>query len=94
MFGRNSYEFSTISEFIEKKGMLLSKKKSIMRAKIDQALSGEHEHFFYKHEVMAKKENARCKVCGMLLSAYKIEQKVKKLSPRLRSKNNPSVESE
>lgn len=94
MFERNSSEFSTISEFIEKKGKLLHKKKSILRAKIDQALNGKHEHFFHRHEVMAKNENARCKVCGMLLSEYKTEQKIKKLSPRLRSKNNPAENTE
>lgn len=87
MFGRNTDEFSTISEFIEKKNKLLHKKKKIIFSKVDQVLHGKHEHYFNKRDIQADIKIARCKICGILLSEFKVQQKIKDSSPLLKSAN-------
>ena len=77
MFGRNDNEFSTVSEFIEKKSKSLQNKKDIFFSKVEQVLHGEHEHRFSKQDVLKMDKNARCKVCGMLLSEFIVQHKRK-----------------
>ena len=45
MFGRKNNELSTVSEYIDKKSRLILKKKEMLRAKMDYALHGEHQHY-------------------------------------------------
>ncbi|MFV1975919.1 MAG: hypothetical protein ACC651_09235 [Candidatus Scalindua sp.] len=85
MFGRNTGDSSTISEYFEKKSKLLQKKKSIFLSKVDQVLHGKHEHYFSKRDVQADGKIARCKICGILLSEFKVQQKVRDSSPLLKS---------
>jgi len=88
MFGRTSDEYSTISEFFEKKSKQLIKKKAILFSKVDQALHGEHEHYFSKRDVKAKSKTARCRICGILLSDFKVQQKIIRSSEILKSRHS------
>ena len=73
MFGRSNQDFSTVSDFIEKKSKSLQNKKDIFFSRVEQVLHGEHEHQFSKKDAMNMDKNARCKVCGMLLSEFIVQ---------------------
>ncbi|MFV1976946.1 MAG: hypothetical protein ACC651_14460 [Candidatus Scalindua sp.] len=87
MFGRNTEEFSTISDFFEKNNKNFHKKKKIFYSKVDQTLNGKDEHYFNKRDIQADIKIARCKICGILLSEFKVQQKIKDSSPLLKSAN-------
>ena len=76
MFGRSDQDFSTVSDFIEKKSKSLQNRKDILFSKLEQALHGEHEHRFSKKDALHMNKNARCKVCGMLLSEFIVQHKM------------------
>lgn len=84
MFGRNNYETTTVSEYIEKKSRQIQKKKKFLRSKINYALRGDHKHYYSKQDVLANNENARCKVCGMLLSEFRVQKRIDNWSPHLK----------
>lgn len=84
MFGRNNSESSSISEYFGKKGKQLRKKNAIAMAKIEQAFRGRHQHYFSKQDVLSKHENARCKVCKMLLSEFIVQKKMENWTPHLK----------
>ena len=84
MFGRNNNETTTVSEYIEKKSRQIQKKKKFIRSKINYALSGDHKHYYSKQDVLANNENARCKVCGMLLSEFRVQKRIDNWSPHLK----------
>ncbi len=92
MFGRKNNELSTVSEYIDKKSRLILKKKEIFRAKMDYALHGEHQHYFSKQDVYSRNQNARCKICGMLLSEFKVEKRIENLASHLQSVNNRQLQ--
>jgi|GEM_PF-1412219 len=86
MFGRSSKESTTtVSEYIEKKSKLIQKKNKIFRAKVNHAIHGEHRHYFSKKDVAAQDMNARCKVCGMLLSEFRVQRRFENWTPNLKS---------
>jgi len=85
MFGRSSKETTTVSEYIEKKSKLIQKKNKIFRAKVNHAIHGEHRHYFSKKDVAAQDLNARCKVCGMLLSEFRVQRRFENWTPDLKS---------
>ena len=84
MFGRNGKETTTVSEYIEKKSRQIQKKKQIIRSKINYALHGDHKHYYSKQDVHENNENARCKVCGMLLSEFRVQKRIDNWSPHLK----------
>jgi len=84
MFGRNGKETTTVSEYIEKKSRQIKKKKQIIRSKINYALHGNHKHYYSKQDVHEKNENARCKVCGMLLSEFRVQKRIDNWSPHMK----------
>lgn len=84
MFGHSNKETTTVSEYIEKKSRLIQKKKKIFRSKINYALHGEHRHYFSKQEVLTLDKNARCKVCGMLLSEFRVQHRIENWTPHLK----------
>lgn len=84
MFGRSDKEFSTVSEYIGKKGKQLKKKNTIALAKIEYAIRGEHEHIFSKQDVLSQRDNARCKVCKILLSEFRVQKKMENWTPHLK----------
>lgn len=84
MFGRNDNETTNVSEYLEKKSRQIKKKKNILRSKINYALHGDHKHYYSKQDVLANNENARCKVCGMLLSEFRIQKRIDNWSPHLK----------
>lgn len=84
MFGLNSKETTTVSEYIEKKSKLIQKKNKIFRSKINHALRGEHKHYFSKKDVTSQSQNARCKVCGMLLSEFRVQRRFENWTSYLR----------
>ena len=94
MFGRNNNEFSTISEFIEKKSKSLQNKKDIFFSKVEQVIHGKHEHRFSKQDVLKMDKNARCKVCGMLLSEFIVQHKMDNFSPFLQPKRKAFAKTE
>ena len=75
MFGRRTYEQNSFSKFVEHKTRLI-------RSKAVYALHREHKHYFSKSEVFNPNIDARCKVCGILLSEFRvIRQTVEYNSP-------------
>jgi len=84
MFGRNNNETTTVSEYIEKKSRQIKNKKKFIRSKINYALRGDHKHYYSKQDVLANNENARCKVCGMLLSEFRVQKRIDNWSPHLK----------
>lgn len=84
MFGRSKESTSAVSEFIGKKSKLIQKKNKIFRAKINFALRGEHRHYYSKQDVQALGKNSRCKVCGMLLSEFRVQRRIENWSPNLK----------
>ena len=65
MFGRRTYEQNSFSKFVEHKTRLI-------RSKAVYALHREHKHYFSKSEVFNPNIDARCKVCGILLSEFRV----------------------
>jgi phage FluMu protein Com len=89
MFGRSSKETTSIvSEFFDKKSRQIQKKNKIFRSKVNQALHGEHRHYFSKQDVSALGQNARCKVCDMLLSEFRVQRRIEDWSPHLKPIHN------
>jgi len=88
MFGLSSKEITTVSEYIEKKSKLIQKKNKIFRSKINHALRGEHRHYFSKKDVASQSQNARCKVCGMLLSEFRVQRRFENWTSHLRPIHN------
>lgn len=84
MFGRKNNEATTVSEYIEKKSRQIQKKKNIIRSKINYALHGDHKHYYSKQDLLANNENARCRVCGMLLSEFRVQKRIDNWSPHLK----------
>ena len=84
MFGRNDKDTNTVSEYIEKKSRQIKKSKQIIRSKINHALHGYHKHYYSKQDLLANNENARCKVCGMLLSEFRVQKRIDNWSPHLK----------
>ena len=68
MFGRRTKEQSSFSEFVEHKTRLF-------RSKVVYSLQQEHEHYFSKSQVLNRKIDPRCKVCGILLSEFRTTKK-------------------
>ena len=74
MFSRKeNKEQSNFSEFIEQKTRLF-------HSKVVYALHGEHEHYFSKRDVLNANIDTRCKVCGVLLSEYRIQKRFEKIN--------------
>jgi len=84
MFGNSNKETTTVSEYFEKKGKLIQKKNKIFRSKINHAFRGEHRHYFSKSDVAARNLNARCKVCGMLLSEFRVQRRFENWAPDIK----------
>ena len=84
MFGRNDKDTNTVSEYIEKKSRQIKKSKQIIRSKINYVLHGNHKHYYSKQDLLADNENARCKVCGMLLSEFRVQKRIDNWSPHLK----------
>lgn len=80
MFRRKDNESSSISIFVEKKAKMF-------KSKVDFVLHGEHRHYFSKKDSLDSAANPACKVCGMLLSDYKIQKKFEALSKEFKEKN-------
>jgi len=80
MFRRKDNEASSISVFVEKKTRMF-------KSKIDFALHGQHTHYFSKKESLDTTSNPACKICGMLLSDYKIQKKFELLNEEIKKKN-------
>ena len=79
LFGKSSSEQSSISQ-------LVGKKAKIFRSKVDYALRGEHRHYFSKADIYNPAAIPRCKVCGMLLSEFKVERKYAALHEEIKTK--------
>ncbi len=94
MFGRNkkgdSTVTETVSEFFDRKTDQLKQRKRILMSRLDHAIHGEHKHYFSKQDLLTKNHNARCKVCGMLLSEFRIKRKMEDWSPHLKPVNRSS----
>lgn len=80
MFRRKDNEQSSVSLFVEKKTRMF-------KSKVDFALRGQHKHYFSKKEVKDPAANPACKVCGMLLSDYKVEKKFEALNNKVKERN-------
>lgn len=65
MFGRRTYEQNSFSKLVEHKTRLI-------RSKAVYALHREHKHYFSKSEVFNPNIDPRCKVCGILLSEFRV----------------------
>lgn len=81
MFRRSGDEQSSISVFVEKKTRML-------KSKVDYALHGEHTHYFSKQASLDPTCNPKCKVCGLLLSDYKVQKKLEKLNNEVKKKRD------
>ncbi|MFW2438694.1 MAG: hypothetical protein ACN4GR_04920 [Arenicellales bacterium] len=84
MFGNRNKETTTVSEYFEKKSKLIQKKNKIFKSRINHAIRGEHRHYFSKNDVAAQNMNARCKVCGMLLSEFRVQRRFETWTPDLK----------
>ena len=72
MFSRKKQkEQSNFSEFIQQKTRLF-------HSKVQHAFYREHEHYFSKRDVQNSGISTRCKVCGILLSEFRTQQKFEK----------------
>lgn len=72
MFSRNNQkEQSNFSEIIQQKTRLF-------HSKVLHAFYREHEHYFSKRDVLNSGIGTRCKVCGILLTEFRIQQKFEK----------------
>jgi len=80
MFRRKDNEQSSVSLFVEKKTRMF-------KSKVDFALRGQHKHYFSKKEAQDPDANPACKVCGMLLSDYKVEKKFAALNKKVKERN-------
>ena len=72
-FARKNKEQSDFSEFVEQRTRLLY-------AKLMYALDREHMHFFSTLDIQQNKADARCKVCGILLTEYRIQERFEKMN--------------
>ena len=83
MFSREKkYDKSYFSEIILHKARLY-------HSKLAYSLYSEHEHYFCKSDLLISGIDTRCKVCGILISEYRAQQKlVKKNAPVLCDRNN------
>jgi len=89
MFGLSSKEStSVVSEYIEKKSKLIQKKNKIFRSKVNHAFRGEHRHYFSKKDLASQKQNARCKVCGILLSEFRVQRRFENWTTHLKPIHN------
>ena len=80
MFGRKDSEASSIS-------MLVQKKTRMFKSKVDYALHGQHKHYFSKRESLDSAANPACKICGLLLTDYKIQKKFEALNKEIKERN-------
>ena len=82
MFSREKkYDSGNFSEIILHKARLF-------HSKVAYSLYSEHEHYFSKSDLLISGIDTRCKVCGILLSEYRAQQKfVKKNAPVLCESN-------
>jgi hypothetical protein len=55
--------------------LLVETKARILKSRIDYALHGEHDHYFNKKQSLDPTANPKCKICGMLLSVFKSQNK-------------------
>jgi hypothetical protein len=55
---------------------------------VDYALRGDHRHYFSKEDLKNPAATPRCKVCGMLLTEFKVERKYAALNEEIRKKVN------
>lgn len=85
MFLHSDSEHSGISDFVEKKTRML-------KSKVDYALHGDHVHYFNKKESLDPCCNPKCKVCGLLLSDLKVQNKLEKLNETVRKKRQLDTE--
>jgi len=59
----------------------------MLKSKVDFALHGQHKHYFSKKESLDSLANPACKICGLLLSDYKIQKKYEALHIEIKEKN-------
>ena len=64
----------------------VGKKAKMFRSKMDYALRGNHRHYFSKADLNNPAATPRCKVCGMLLSEFKVERKYAALNEEIKKK--------
>lgn len=82
LFGKSTTEQS--SSLTQRVG----KKAKIFRSMVDYALRGDHRHYFSKEDLKNPAATPRCKVCGMLLTEFKVERKYAALNEEIRKKVN------
>jgi len=80
LFGKRDTEQS--SSMTQRVG----KKAKMFRSKLDYALRGNHRHYFSKADLSDPSATPRCKVCGMLLSEFKVERKYAELHEKIQKK--------
>jgi len=80
MFRRKDNDQSTVSLFVEKKTRMF-------KSKIDFVLKGQHRHYFSKREAKDPNIDPACKICGMLLSDFKVEKKFEALNKEIMERN-------
>ena len=82
MFNQEAeFDRSNFSEFILHKTRLFY-------SKVAYSLYSDHEHYFSKSDLLVSGIDTRCKVCGILISEYRAQQKsVKKNAPVLDHSN-------
>lgn len=85
MLGLKKLDLGSISEYFDKRSKRSAKKKDLLKSRVDQVLHGDHEHYFSKQEYQANKHSARCKICGILLSEYLAEVRLKERVAQLQS---------
>jgi hypothetical protein len=79
---------SSFSDYLDKKSKRAGKKKVLLRSKVQQAFTGDHEHYFSKKDYAKDRNAARCKVCGKLLSEYVAEEQLKKKVSQLHARKD------
>ena len=79
LFGKSVTEQSSLSQHVVKKAKMF-------RSRLNYALHGEHRHYFSKADLSNPAATPRCKVCGMLLSEFKVERKYAALNEEIKKK--------
>lgn len=79
LFGRSTTEQSSLSQSV-------GKKARILRSRVDYALRADHRHYFSKADLKNPAATPRCKVCGMLLTEFKVERKYAALNEEIKKK--------
>ena len=79
MFRLDYDEQSSISGFVEKKTRMF-------KSKVDFVLNGEHVHYFNKKQCLDPSCNPKCKVCGLLLSDFKVQKKLERLNKEIQNR--------